>query len=109
MALKIVKAGAEVQGTVADRPLYLTREKDRVVEEGDPEAAFTLVGCAGATIPASVMKELGLSVVDGRVVQVSAGVGGMAPAAETPPPKEPVVSPWPEGEPPPDARDAGSQ
>ena len=43
-----------------DRTLWLTADRDRVVEEGDPEAAY-LLGTAGKEIPDDEAKRLGLS------------------------------------------------
>lgn len=43
----------------SDRRLYLTKDKARVVEDGDPEAAFLLVG-AGGSIPEEDAKRYGL-------------------------------------------------
>ena len=51
----------------ADRRLWLTAEKDQVVEEGDGEAAFLLAG-AGRTIPVAEVERLELVDVDGRIV-----------------------------------------
>lgn len=42
-----------------DRRLWLTADKDRVVEDGDPEAAF-LLGTEGKEIPDSEAERLGL-------------------------------------------------
>jgi len=39
----------------APRRLYLSRDKERVVEEGDPEAGFLLAG-AGAEVPEEDVK-----------------------------------------------------
>lgn len=43
----------------ADRRLYLTKERDRVVEEGDPAAAFLLLPVDGE-MPDAEAKKLGL-------------------------------------------------
>lgn len=51
----------------ADRRLWLTAEKDQVVEEGDGLAAFLLAG-AGRMIPAAEVERLELVDVDGRIV-----------------------------------------
>ena len=42
-----------------DRTLWLTAGRDRVVEDGDPEAAF-LLGTAGKEIPDAEAERLGL-------------------------------------------------
>lgn len=44
---------------ISDRRLYLTADEKRVVEEGDPEAAFLLVG-AGGELPSAVAEQYGL-------------------------------------------------
>jgi hypothetical protein len=70
---------------VADRRLYLTRDEKSVVEEGDASAAF-LLAASGSAIPGVEVDRLGLSVVEGRVVQASAEIPAAAeapPAAET--------------------------
>lgn len=51
----------------ADRRLWLTAEKDQVVEEGDGLAAFLLAG-VGRTIPAAEAKRLKLKLARGRIV-----------------------------------------
>ena len=43
-----------------DRRLWLTADRDRVVEEGDPDAAF-LLGTAGKEIPDAEAERLGLT------------------------------------------------
>lgn len=42
-----------------DRTLWLTSDRDRVVEDGDPEAAF-LLGTAGKEIPDAEAERLGI-------------------------------------------------
>lgn len=81
MALEIRNAErASAGGIVADRRLYLTKDTatrvdaepgQRVVEEGDADAAFLLVG-PGGTIPADQVAALGLELEDGKVVQSTA-------------------------------------
>lgn len=44
----------------SDKRLYLTRDRSRAVEEGDPEAAFLLV-VAGGEMPDDEAKRLGLT------------------------------------------------
>lgn len=73
MALEIRKAEAAAVGIIADRRLYLTADKARVVEDGDPSAAF-LFATPGVVIPAAEATALGLEVVDGRVQHRSAKV-----------------------------------
>lgn len=49
-----------MQGLIADRRLWLDAQKKKVVEDGDPKAAFLL--CAkGQLIPASEVKRLKLT------------------------------------------------
>lgn len=43
-----------------DRKLWLTADRDKVVEDGDPEAAF-LLGAEGATVPDDEAERLGLT------------------------------------------------
>jgi hypothetical protein len=45
----------------ADRNLFLTADKSRVVEDGDPEQAFVLVG-KGGEIPPWAVDRYGLTV-----------------------------------------------
>jgi hypothetical protein len=53
---------------VADRRLYLTEDREIVVEPGDEKAAWLF--CApGHSIPGSEVTRLALVVVDGRVTQ----------------------------------------
>lgn len=54
----------------SDRRLYLTRNKQRVVEEGDALAAWLLAG-AGCVIDPAEWKRLGLEIRYGRVEQKS--------------------------------------
>lgn len=54
-------------GPVSDRRLCLTKDKSRVVEETDPEAATLLVG-AGCILPAADAEKYGLQLVDGTLV-----------------------------------------
>lgn len=62
---------------VADRRLYLTADKERVVEEGDPEAAFLL--CAeGRAIHPDHVDRYGLEREDGKVV-----IPGQEPEAKS--------------------------
>jgi hypothetical protein len=92
------EAPVEDVGLHADRRLYVTRGDDRVpdaaadaradqrvVEEGDPDAAFLLVA-EGSVIPLDVAAKYGLSVVDGKIVLPSAAVPDPAPAGDVAPP-----------------------
>jgi hypothetical protein len=62
-------------GLIADRKLYLTSDKARVVEEGSSEAAYPFAN-SGTLIPDAEAERLGLSVVHERLVQR----GTVAPA-----------------------------
>lgn len=89
MALEIRRPKGPPQGLVADRRLYLTREGGnvdgqpgpRMVEDGDPAAAF-LLATPGWVIPAEDVSRLGLELVDGRIEQRRAKPVVAAPAAE---------------------------
>lgn len=50
----------------ADRRLYLTEDRDRVVEEGDPDAAFLLAG-AGTDIHPHDVEEFDLTKEGGEI------------------------------------------
>lgn len=63
------QAEARAGGLAADRRLYVTRDRGRVVEDGDPEAGFLLASGPGALIPPEDVARLGLTVRDGRIVQ----------------------------------------
>ena len=65
----------------ADRRLYLTRDKSRVVEQGDQDGAW-LFATPGRDISEADAKEFGLEVLDGKIV-----LPGSAP-----PPSEPQKS-----------------
>jgi hypothetical protein len=71
MALE-VKKEEKPKGFVLGRHLYLNEAKDKVVEEGDPEARFVLGG-PGSTIEEDEVKRLGLT---------QAKHGGEAPQEE---------------------------
>lgn len=72
---------------VADRRLYLTEDKKRVVEEGDP-AAYYLYATPGAHIPVAEARELGLVADDSPDAPASEAPqradesGGSAPTAD---------------------------
>lgn len=53
---------------VSDRRLYLTRDEQTVVEDGDARAAF-LLAATGGSISGDNVVRLSLAVVEGRVVQ----------------------------------------
>jgi len=54
---------------VADRRLYLTADRSRIVEEGDPAAAFLLVA-AGRDVPVADAARYGLTLDAQGVVEV---------------------------------------
>ncbi len=74
MALEVrtIRDATAPASRIADRRLWLTADRATVVEDGDPRAAFLLVGPGGEIAPAEVQR-LGLGVVDGRVVTRAAG------------------------------------
>ena len=51
---------------IADRRLYLTADRSRVVEEGEPEAAFLLVG-EGSELESALAEQYGIVEKDGRL------------------------------------------
>lgn len=55
-------------GLIADRRLFLTADRETVVEDGDPRAAL-LFATKDYGIPAAEVERLGLALVGGRVVQ----------------------------------------
>lgn len=80
-----IRRNVPAGGLIADRRLYLTRDKLRMVEDGDPDAGFLL--CApGRVIPAEDCAALGLQLVDGRIVQDA----GEPESEPTPEPAEPT-------------------
>jgi len=64
-----VTAARFITAIVADRRLFLDENKETVIEEGDPRAAFLLVG-PGSVIPAETVTRLRLAIKGGQVVQV---------------------------------------
>lgn len=90
MTFEIRRPKGPPQGLVADRRLYLTKDGgnvdaapgQRVVEEGDPAAAY-LLATPGWVIPSEDVTRLGLELVDGRIVQRPAkpAAAAQAPAA----------------------------
>lgn len=62
---------------IADRPLYLDKSGNKLVEEGDASAASQLAG-QGAVVNADEARRLSLVEKDGKVVQdFVAGVGDL--------------------------------
>ncbi len=70
----------------SDRRLYVTADRSQVVEEGDPHAAYLLVGVGGQIDSDSVARH-GLSWKDGKVV---------VPGAKAMPAPENKMAPPPE-------------
>lgn len=68
---------------IADRRLYLDAAKERVVEDGDPSAAY-LFATEGSEIGEADMGRYGLSVEDGKVA---------LPKADEPEEDQPTTSP----------------
>lgn len=56
---------------VADRRLWLNAGGTRIVEDGDPAAAF-LLAAPGRSIPKSEVDRLGLELVDGAIQHAGA-------------------------------------
>ena len=57
-----------MNGFTSDRRLYVTADKERVVEEGDPEAAFLLVG-AGSSVDPEIARKYSLDRVLSKAVK----------------------------------------
>lgn len=72
---------------VCDRRLYLTSDKSRVVEEGDPDSGW-LFAVPDSTIKAAVAKRYGLTQKGGAVV-----LADVAPEREPEPEPEPPAAP----------------
>lgn len=84
MALTIKKGTPAMSDLVADRRLYETADRLRIVEDGSHEAAF-LLAPAETTIAAADVARLGLRMVDGRIVQGTEDTPpGPQPEAEQP-------------------------
>jgi hypothetical protein len=60
MGLSIHRDLPAPNALIVDRRLYLTAARDRVVEEGDPEAAF-LLAAPGTGLPADMVARFGLT------------------------------------------------
>lgn len=67
MAFAIHKEQQTMASITADRRLYVTADKSKVVEEGDPTAAYLLAG-EGTEIPIEEAERLKLTVKGGKVV-----------------------------------------
>jgi hypothetical protein len=80
MSLEFKRNDAESKAgdLVADRRLWVNAAKTRLVEDGDPDAAFLLAGEGGRVSEADALA-LGLSVVNGQVVQLPLEKAAPAP------------------------------
>lgn len=67
MALEIKRGEKPVGALLSDRRLYLTADKETVVEDGDPRAAY-LFATEGYELSAGIVEQYGLVSVEGRVV-----------------------------------------
>jgi hypothetical protein len=69
VALHIDRPGAQAPGTAitSDRRLWLTKQGDRLVEDGSPEAAV-LFAAPGTPVLVEDMARLGLVAEDGVIV-----------------------------------------
>jgi len=65
---KVDAAPSKTPSMRADRRLYLASDEHTLVEHNDVRAAFLLAPVGGAIVGADV-ERLGLSLVDGRVIQ----------------------------------------
>jgi hypothetical protein len=79
MALHFIKEKPEM-GTLSDRRLFLSTDKSRVVEEGDPRAAY-LFAAPGTEVAATDMAAFGLT-VEGGAIALPAAVAADAPEAK---------------------------
>jgi hypothetical protein len=68
LIIETLRAAAPAGVLIADRRLYLTASRDRLVEDGDPAAAWLLAGVGGEILAADVDR-LGLAVLNGEVRQ----------------------------------------
>ena len=73
---KKLEAQAPAAGLIADRRLFLTAG-NKVVEEGDPDAAF-LLAAPGSLIPAAEVNRLGLELKGEKVTQSHAAATAVA-------------------------------
>jgi hypothetical protein len=67
---------------IADRRLYINAANTRLVEDGDPSAAFLLAG-EGGRIAKGDVQRLGLELMDGRVVQAPLETAEVVAPVET--------------------------
>lgn len=63
-----------------DRRLYLSRDKSRVCEEGDPDAGWLFANKGGAISPVDVAA-FGLEWADGKVILPASPAAEVAPKA----------------------------
>lgn len=69
LEVSTLRDAARPAAIIADRRLYLTADRATVVEEGDPRAAFLLVG-QGGEIAATEVERLGLRSDDNARVAI---------------------------------------
>jgi hypothetical protein len=86
MALEIRRPKTATAGLIADRRLYLARDGTRIVEEGSPDAAY-LLATPGTLIEQADVEQLGLAMVDDRIVQRPPTSEPRTAGAPEPPPK----------------------
>jgi hypothetical protein len=84
----------------AEKRLYLTRDRSRVVEEGAADAAF-LLAAQGAEIPDAEARRLGLIGTPEEQAAAKAKLGAGAAVASTAS-EDAATEPEPEPEPPPE-------
>jgi hypothetical protein len=76
---------------VTDRKLWLTADRERVVEDGDPEAA-SLLASKGKAIPDDVAKRYGLTGKPARPEAAEAAEAAEVPAADAADPEGKAVA-----------------
>jgi hypothetical protein len=64
---------------ILNRPLYTDETKTKVLEEGDPEAAF-VIGGKGSTVPPDEVEKYGLD-ESHRLIEEDEGDGDAEPVA----------------------------
>jgi hypothetical protein len=92
--LEIIRGKGNPVGLIADRRLCLAKDEATLAEDGSPEAAY-LLAAEGGSISADVVTRLGLTMVDGRVVQAKAEPAKVEPVAK---PVRPAPIPPPDSE-----------
>lgn len=85
MSLRIHRGEKPHGAMICDRRLYLTADKDEVVEADDARASF-LFATPGYEIPAGDVERFGLQVVDGVVILAGSATPSGATEEATPAP-----------------------